>query len=299
MKTVALANGAFSDEERALLEAVAEALSIRADLGALDPAGPRAIAEAFEGQEERQHVLQMLVVMAMVDGDANDAEKRVIRDFARALGLDKALIERARSMAMSHLNMLRLDMVRRLPPRAEGEPESKDDEGWMGVWKVFGAASRAGVNTEMAWRHKGFGLLPDGTLGRVYWEYMTSRRFLFPGERGAILPDAGLHDFLHALTGYDTSMTGEVELAAFTAGLKKMEDPFALIFGTLCVSHLGERLVSGGAPPSKMELDPARVGAAFRRGLFAAPELTEEWSFLSDVERPIDELLRRYHIVEG
>ncbi len=302
MKAVALANGSFSDEEAALFETALSALSVTVDVQSLAPATLSDVAGAFQGAEEREHVIQMLVFTAMVDGDASEEELRVIRDFARELEISDDFIASVRRLAASHLNVLRLDMVRRLPPRAEGEPDAREGEGWRGLWKVFGAASRAGEGRALAQRHRDLVLLPEGTLGRAYWHHMSERGFLFPGERGAITPDRGLHDFMHALSEYDTTPAGETELAAFMAGLKKMEDPFALLFGTLCMAYLGEKLAAGPSAPAAAQrspLDPKRVGAAFRRGLFATIDLTTEWNYWDDIGAPLNEVQRRYNIADG
>jgi tellurite resistance protein len=305
MKAVALANGAFSDEERALLGSVSEALRAGVDVLSIEPAEPAAVASAFRTEEERDHVIQMLVFTAMIDGDAGPAETSVIHAFADALGVEPDFIHDVRRLAAMHLNTLRLDIVRRLPPPAPGAPEAREDEGWRGLWKVFGAASRSGENPDVAWRYKSLGLLPDGTLGRAYWVHMTDRRLLFPGERGAIIPGSVHHDFTRVLCGYGTDAMGEVEMTAFTAGVMKLDDPFGMLFGTLCMVHLGEKLLLPGAAgagvPSmrRPEIDPARVAAAFRRGLLAAVDFTDGWDYWADVARPVDELQRHYTIFTG
>jgi ubiquinone biosynthesis protein Coq4 len=127
---------------------------------------------------------------------------------------------------------------------------------------------------------------------------MTSRRFLFPGERGAVVPEAGRHDFLHVVSGYDTDGAGETEVTAFDAGLAKLEDPFGLLFGTLCMFHLGQKLRGEkGAPAiNRPHFDAERVGRAYRRGLLAEADLGAGWDFWADVERPLEELRRQYNI---
>lgn len=300
MKTVALANESFSDEERALLEAVADALNVPVDMQALEPASIDEIARAFQSEDERRHVIQMLIFTAVIDGDASPAELVVIRSFADELGIEEDFIKDVRRLAVSHLNVLRLDIIRRLPLRGDDEPDAREDEGWIGLWKVFGAASRTGANEEIAWRHKELGLLPDGALGRAYFEHMTERKLLFPGERGAILPAQGNHDFMHVLTGYDTDPNGEIELGAFTAGMMKLEDPFGVIFGTICMAHLGDRLTSDpSSPPRRIEIDAERIGAAFRRGLVATVDFNHGWDYWADVRSTVEELQRRYAIFLG
>lgn len=317
MKTVAVANRTLSDEERTLLDAVAETLGVESSAEALETVAPEVVAEAITEPDARRHVAQMLIFTAMIDGAVTSDELRVIDAFAGALGVESAWLDEVREAARAHLDTLRLDMVRRVPfPRGTLE-QAWDDSGWKGLWRLFRTASQSVENLDLAWRYKSLGLLPEGTLGRAYWAHMTERRFLFPGERGSVAPDGGRHDFVHVLSGYDTDAEGEMEVTALLAGMAKLEDPFGLLFGTLCMFHLGQKL--RGAPASERSItitktqtivntidaaanlpiptfDAERIGRAYRRGLLAVADLGLAWDFWADVEKPLDELRKHYNI---
>ena len=295
MKTVAVANRTLSDEERELLSAVAETLGSEASAEALEPVSPEEVAEGIPDPDARNHVAQMLVFTAQIDGAVTSDELRVIDAFAGALGIESAWLDEVREAARAHLDTLRLDMVRRAPFPKGTLSETWDDSGWKGLWGLFRTASQSVEDVDLAWRHKDLGMLPEGTLGRAYWAYMTSRRFLFPGERGAVAPEGGRHDFLHVLSGYDTDAAGETEVTAFDAGMAKLEDPFGLLFGTLCMFHLGQRLRDAGSI-ERPHFDAERVGRAYRRGLLAEVNLGAGWDYWADAERPLDELRKQYNI---
>lgn len=295
MKTVAVANRTLSDEERALLEAVAETLGVMGSADSLETVSPEAVAEAIPDRDARGHVAQMLVFTAQIDGAVTSDELRVIDAFAGALGVESAWLDEVRQAARRHLDTLRLDMVRRVPFPKGTLNDTWDDSGWKGLWGLFRTASQSIDDADLAWRHKDLGMLPEGTLGRAYWAYMTSRRFLFPGERGAVAPEGGRHDFLHVVSGYDTDAVGETEVTAFDAGMAKLEDPFGLLFGTLCMFHLGQKLRSAPAT-EKPRFDAERVGRAYRRGLLAEVGLGAGWDMWADIEKPLEDLRKQYNI---
>jgi tellurite resistance protein len=295
MKTVAVANRTLSDEERALLEAVAETLGVQGSADSLEAVSPEAVAEAIPDPDARGHVAQMLVFTAQIDGAVTSDELRVIDAFAGALGVESAWLDEVRDAARRHLDTLRLDMVRRVPFPKGTLNDTWDDSGWKGLWGLFRTASQSIEDADLAWRHKALGMLPEGTLGRAYWAYMTSRRFLFPGERGAVAPEGGRHDFLHVVSGYDTDAVGETEVTAFDAGMAKLEDPFGLLFGTLCMFHLGQKL-RGAQAIEKPRFDAERVGRAYRRGLLAEVDLGAGWDIWANIEKPLEDLRKQYNI---
>jgi uncharacterized tellurite resistance protein B-like protein len=295
MNTVAVANRTLGDEERTLLEAVAETLGVDTSAESLGTVEPSVVAQSFTDPDARLHVIQMLVFTAMIDGAITSDELGVIDAFARALGVETEYIDEVRKIGGAHLETLRLDMVRRTPFPKGALEDTWDQSGWKGLWRLFRTVSQSHEDHDLAWRFKRLGLLSEGTLGRSYWAYMAERRFLLPGERGSVIPDGGRHDMLHVLSGYDTDSIGETEVTAFAAGMGKIEDPFALLFGTLCMFHLGLKL--RGAPPTEKPIfDAERVARAYRRGLLASVDLTEEWDYWADVETPVLELQKEFNV---
>jgi ubiquinone biosynthesis protein Coq4 len=189
----------------------------------------------------------------------------------------------------------RLDVARRVPPVKASANDTWGEQALSSTWDLMRGAGRGVEDPEMAWRYKRLGLLPRGTLGRTYWSYMTSNRFFLPGERGAAAGGTTYHDFVHALSGYDTSEAGEAEITAFTAGMLKMDDPVAMILGTMSMLLLGSKLRPGSpAPVLRLEYD--RIGRALSRGLRATAELAERWDPWSVVGEPVDALAARYGI---
>lgn len=113
--------------------------------------------------------------------------------------------------------------------------------------------------------------LPEGTLGRTYSAFLTSRGltpevFVAPRElrdedsRYIAQRLRQTHDLWHVLTGYDTDVLGEIELQAFT--FAQLQMPFAFViasFGVFFGKHGGRAKAA------------QRVFRAYVRGRRAAP----------------------------
>jgi hypothetical protein len=298
LKSVATSDGGMSDEERALIAVSSELLGPPPDPKVSQiapPPTPEGAAALFKTEAARRRFIQMLLVVGMIDNDFSAEELAVVKGYTAALAVRGDWIDRARRIIAGHLLMMRLDVARRVPPTKLGANDTWGEQVLSSTWDLMRGAGRSVEDAEMAWRYKRLGLLPRGTLGREYWAYMTSRRFLLPGERGA--PGAGTtyHDFVHALCGYDTDPTGEAEITAFTAGMLKMDDPIPLILGSMSMILLSAKLQAGVRLPV-LKLDYDRIGRAHRRGLRATAELTERWDTWSVVGERVDALVERYAI---
>jgi hypothetical protein len=297
MKAVALAHGEMTLEEKNLLDAVAAALSTTVDAEALAIASPEEVAAAVPAGEWRERLVQALIVVAAIDGEATPDEAALVDGYAKALGVSDPRQKNLHQIIDGHLMRLRFDLMRRIPIVRQLFAETWKEEGVKGVFSLVKAFAGKDVHPDVAWKYKALGLLPEGTLGREFWTHMTKRRFAFPGEAGGIAERACHHDLTHVLTGYDTDPEGEIQIAAFYAGYKK-EDPFGFIFGTLVMFHLGVK-VSPIATPAQMKVDPKKVLRAMERGAKINRDLTDHWSYWEDFEQPIEAVRRKYNIAEA
>ena len=126
MKLVAMANGTFAEEERALLAAAADALEVDVDLDSLGGIEPAEAGRELVAPLERQRLVQAMIVMALIDGDAGRDEVAVIERFALELGVDEPKIKNLHHVIDGHLGRLRF----RFPaPRAA---PAKAREGSLG-----------------------------------------------------------------------------------------------------------------------------------------------------------------------
>jgi ubiquinone biosynthesis protein Coq4 len=146
----------------------------------------------------------------------------------------------------------------------------------------------------MVKRFQALAELPDGTLGREYVRYREHNGFPWPGEKGGI-PEGGVHhDFTHVLTGYATDPLGEIQIGAFTAGMKKT-DPFMFLFFPMLEFHVG-LAIRPGTPSFPGHYDAALAFKAHQAGSRCARDLTDHWDFWSVVDRPVASLRDEYRI---
>lgn len=293
LQSVATGNGTLTQPERTLLDLVAEMHGVRADLGSLPEPDPVTLAAQVIDPHQRKRLVQMAVVMATVDGDVTPAQERTVRAIAEALEVDEAALEVLHGLVNDSKLLTRVHMMRRLMGRFVGE--AARTEGLAGVRKFMGPLFfGGGEDHEVAWRYKQLGLLPQGTFGRAYWEFCTSRRFAFPGEPGGLPERMVFHDFGHILSGYDTDAEGEIQQGAFQAGFTRT-DGFSFLIFVIVQFHLGLKVTPIAAPRTGL-FDIRKVIHAVERGAACRDDLSARWDHWAWVELPLQEVRDRLRV---
>lgn len=288
LRTVAAADGKFAAQEQRLLGVAAGALRLVRDPSTLEPATPAEVAAGVTDALERTRLLQGLIVMAMIDGDVDRTELAALRAFADALGIDEPRLSSLRQYAAGRWTLMQWDLARRSGVMRTTVDEAWAEEGWRGVYRVLGPTWGRAAEPEIAWRYKELGLLPEGTLGRVYWAHMTKRRFAFPGEPHGFAERLVKHDLAHVIGGYDTDPDGEVEAACFIAGFMR-KDPFWEVFMLLMQFHLGVD-VFHQHDAAKGRFDVERAAAALGRGMRCKIDLYDRFDPWPHFARPLAEV---------
>jgi ubiquinone biosynthesis protein Coq4 len=133
------------------------------------------------------------------------------------------------------------------------------------------------VNRDKMWQYKRLGLLPQGTLGRTYWEHLTALGYALPGEPAGIPDSVAYHDVGHVLSGYDTTPAGEIQQGCFQGGNRR-EDGFFFIQFAVLQFHHGIRLT----PAARGEVgyfDPVKILWAIHRGASCNVDITHQWNY--------------------
>jgi ubiquinone biosynthesis protein Coq4 len=167
------------------------------------------------------------------------------------------------------------------------------EEGLAGVRKML-APMTGGEDQELAWKYKQLGLLPEGTLGREFWEHVTKNRFGVPGEKGGIPERMVFHDFGHVLAGYDTRPESEIQQGAFQGGFVR-EDGFAFLMFVIIQFHLGQKVtpVTDGFTGL---FDVPKVLRAAQRGASCTVDLSDHWDPFAVADAPLEQLRADYRI---
>jgi hypothetical protein len=300
MKSVATAAGAIGPSQRALMEAACRIiLHIQADIDGLPGVEPVELATGFPLPELRQQLINGMLVVALADGPPSTATVARIESFANALGVSTVHVTDLRRLAEHHMLVFKLDFLRRSQV-ADIMKNQLEQTGPLGLAKAVLGMRGLIEDTALAARYRAWANLPEGTLGRAAWDFYKKNGFGMPGERHGF-PEAGLyHDLSHVLGGYDTDPEGEVQVAAFTAGHKRKQPFYLVLFAVLTFSAgVNMRPTAGNATvgvlgnPGMAE----RMFAAMERGSRVNVDLSDKWDFWPFVPLPLDEVRRRLNIL--
>lgn len=293
LKTVGMADGALDQSEIAMLHAARELTGATCDIDALEPIEPDALAAAITDAQLRWQLVSAMVVMSMVDQDADEREIERIEAFARALRVDNNAVATARHLAHDQMLLVRFDIVRRFWA-VEKIVQNIRERGLRALWETIQAARRKYENPELAARYQALAALPPDTLGRAYYESMRENGFPLPGEPGAAAETITYHDMTHVLGGYGTTPDEEILVASFSAGFRK-KNPMSFILFVMCQFHLGIP-IAPGVPPERGLFDPRAVLQAVRRGAAMNVDLSDDWEYWPVIDQPVDALRKRYNI---
>jgi ubiquinone biosynthesis protein Coq4 len=197
-------------------------------------------------------------------------------------------------VAEGHYKQARLDIVRRQWAIRKIRSMAETD-GVAVYFKAVLGMLRVVEDRAMTERYRALGELPEGTLGRAYFEYIMSNEFLFPGERGAPPEAIVFHDMTHILSGYGTTPSGEILAATFSAGYSHVEVLNWLMF-VLCQFQLGLQ-TAPNVPTATKKLDPLELLVAFRRGAAVNQDLNDGWQYWDVIDQPVEALRERLNIL--
>lgn len=293
MRAVALADGEETPKELALLAAARDALGQSTPIAEVTPLRDDAEELSALSPVEREHLVQAMLLMAVMDGRGAPEEAALVARFASRLGVDEPRVHNLEQLARGEVAWMRFDLTRKGYARSELLATARE-EGIAGLYETFGPLVGLGKSAGIAQKYIALGALPEGTLGRAYFTFIQENGLDFPGE-GAIGERGVWHDMLHVLGGYPVDPLGEAEVVAFLAGFRR-EDPFFWIFTVVLQFQVGLR-ISPFAPGVPDRVDPRRFLAHHVRGSLVNRDLSRDWDFRADWETPLAELRRRFDVV--
>ncbi len=291
MKAVAAADGELSAEERALIDAAAQALGIDARADDVAPAAPEDV-DALRDPLVRERAVQAAILVAMIDQQVRAEELSAVERFAATLGIDEPRVANLRQLARGQVRRMWLDLARRSFARPIFE-EALRSRGLGGLWKIVGPMIGLGKDPALARRYLDLGRLDQDTLGYAYFRFIVDNELGFPGE-GLVAEEGVWHDLSHVVGGYGIDPEGEVSVVSFIAGYRR-EDPFFWLFTIALQFHLGIK-VSPYSPAMRGRFDPVGVIAALRRGMAMTHDLSVIWDkggYWDDLARPLGEVRAR------
>lgn len=269
------------------------------DFAALEPIAPAGLAAAMVRPEIRHQFVQGLVVLGIADGPPDERYYAKVGAFAEAMEVKAWELNMIRNLAEHHMMLFRLDMLRRIHLRDMFVDQVRR-HGLGGLIKGVGGLTGLLESPEISARYRAWEKLPQDSLGNALFRHYRGNGFALPGEKGGF-PEAGIyHDFTHVLSGYGTRPAGEVLVGSFTAGYRKHNPTFVLLFVQLSfgaginVTPVDQpHIQSVLATPGLAE----RMFEALDRGAQMNTDLSDSWDFWPYVELPLDEARARLNVV--
>ncbi|HEY1257697.1 MAG TPA: hypothetical protein VGF34_00500 [Stellaceae bacterium] len=261
------------------------------DIDSLSPITPEELAAAFTDPALARQFVQGMAVVSLAEGPPSEAQSRLMTRFAAALGVDEPAVRVLRELAEHHMVLFRLDFMRR-SHLADAARNAIREHGFIATAKAIAAFRGLREDRALAARYTALGDLPADTLGHAFWRHYREHGFAFPGERLGF-PEAGVyHDFTHVLAGYGTDPAGEMQVGAFTAGYKKHNPIFVILFVVLTFSA-GVNMTPLDQPLTRGIFGTDGLGdkffAAVERGSKVRLDLSDRWDHWAWVAKPLAE----------
>jgi hypothetical protein len=269
------------------IDTMAELFGGPAELG--PPRSFSDLATLVPDAHPRKRLVQLAAIAALVDGMPTREAAAALAALARALGVGEPAVAAVRHLSQGHRLRARLLLARRIFRNVFGGTVRR--EGVRGVARIVGPLflRRSAFYPDIAWRYRQLGMLPAGSFGHEFWHHCTERRFSFPGEGGAAIPERLVfHDVGHVLAGYDTDPAGEIQQGAFQAGFIR-RDGFAFLIFAVAQFHLGIQVTPIAAGEVGF-FDIPKVMRALARGAACRVDLSAGPYLLPNAARPLAEV---------
>jgi hypothetical protein len=293
MRMLGEARGTLGTATRNLLNAAQKhILRTDFDLDALTPITPEELGTAFDDPALARQFAQGMTVVGLAEGPPTDAQGRLMRRFAKALGVDEPAVKVLRELAEHHMVLFRLDFIRR-SHLVDAAKISIREKGFIATAKAIAAFRGMREDPVLASRYEALGKLPADTLGYAFYRHCRDHAFAFPGEKLGF-PEAGIyHDFTHVLSGYRTDPAGEIQVGGFTGGYKKHNPIFVILFVMLTFSA-GINMTPLDQPNVHGILATEGLAdkflAAVERGSRVPIDLSDRWDHWAWVEKPLEQV---------
>jgi len=295
MRTVATLDGArpLDDIAKQMLDATREhVLHQPVAVDVLDNISPAEAASELKGTELRERALQFLVLTSYLPTEVDPDDVRVVDDFASALGVSTQMLVDLHRVRDHRLKWLAFDYVRR------GMHEYLPHEStWARIKRIVAAIHQHLGDSKVAARYQALENYEEGTLGRAFFDFYRDRAFPLPGEKGGFSELFVSHDLTHILSGFNTDMDGEVNIAAFQAGMSRSEYGWEMLLEMILDYHQGLHFTTAGlVEPGRGHFHPDEVLLGYERGLRCNTDLISDWDYWGVMDEPVEGLRERYAI---
>lgn len=253
---------------------------------------PQDLARAVGGTGDlAEHAAALIACASLADGKIDPGRLRLVVEYAHAMHVHDGWVREVLQVARGHLAWAMADMTRRNVSTFPGWANPDDT-----LKPMMPYEAQTDDDKRMAARFLELGGLPKNTYGHQFWAHFRKHGFEFPGEKNAFTGYFAVpHDGLHVLTGYSTSIQGELLISTFTGAMHRTDALRAHILPVIFEWHVGHDVNGIGA--QKGALDPIKFLLSWQRGEATTTDvLSPDWDFFDVAARDLDELRWQYGI---
>ena len=240
------------------------------------------IRSAYETQEQRRLLVQVLIVIEMYRGTGGgEAQALALEALADELGVDEDYLVVGRDAALGTFDLLAADWmrlhVRKGPDTSNAAIRESDPE----ALRRLCALERC----------------PEGSVGRALLDFYLRHGHPVPGDPRFGSFALVAHDVHHVLAEYGTTREEEVALQAFLVAASRGELHFGGFLASIARHELNAMQGMFTAPSN--ELSPGVRPVALAEALAAGENVEPGFASLEvlDVlDEPIDEVRRKYGV---
>ena len=296
IKTVGTAGGVLALEPITLemMEAIQHhVLHSSVDLETLEIRHPPDYPALISDQSKRNQLIQILVLIPYVDMNVDPRMVGVVDDFASFLDISPQTLQDLHQVRDNHLRRLLLDYGRRSMAEFLGlDTPSRFVRG------VIAAVHQAIGDACVASRYATLDSYAEGTLGHTFFHWYRDRGWALPGEHKSTSELLVNHDCCHILGGFNTDCAGEMNVAAFQAGLFTDGFGFESLLEVILDFHLGKAFSTSNSiiPPQTGQFIPDAAMAGYEKGLACSINLIQDLDFWAIADQPVVELRMKYNI---
>jgi hypothetical protein len=266
--------------------------AVDVDLSTLPRIEPRDLARAVGPDSDlAEHAAALIACASLGDGQIDPERLRKVVEYAHAMHVHEGRVRDMLQVARGHLAWAMADMTRRNRSTFPGWASPDDTLASMLPYEA-----QTDADKRLAARFLALEELPKSSCGHQFWAHFRRHGFGFPGEKDAF---TGLfavpHDGLHVLSGYSTSIQGELLVSTFTGAMHRRDTLRAHILPVIFEWHVGQEVSGIGAQQGA--LDPIKFLISWQRGESTTTDvLSPDWDFWAVVEGELDELRAEYGI---
>lgn len=252
---------------------------------------PTQLAETLSPATEiRTLAAELIGVAALSDGVLAVDRVREALAYASALGVSPSWTTDLSDVAGGRVDRAMHDMVVRNAATFPGLAGADGDP------VLLPYTGRSDDDRRLYDRFASLEDYPEGSYGRAFWVHFRRHGFRFPGQEGAFNGAFAVpHDGLHVLSGYDTSMQGELLVSTFTGRMHAVDALSAHILPVIFEWHIGQEVNGIGAQHAA--LDPWKFLYAWQRGRATTSDVLDPgWRFFEVADQPLDRVRTQYGI---